>query len=294
VPVRHVAFATGSEEADWIAGEIAARIATGASPGDHAILVRANSDADAILRGLNVAGVPWRFSGISGLYARPEIRVLLSFLRVVGDPDSSVDCTAWRPSDVYGLGGEDLSSLANRARRTNRSLWETLVEVDGQPGLLRLRPETRTSLARLVADLHRYIELGHRRPAGELLYDFLRSSGSLAGLMKAETVAAEEALSNIARFFEIIRAQSDCGRHRAVFLAPHLAPRRGRRRPATADWTRGDAVASASTRPKSWAGRFLVGLGRSLPSPWRRGQPLSDALCGVFSQRPPREEGALR
>ena len=103
--------------------------------------------------------------------------------------------------------------------------------MDGQPGLLRLRPETRTSLARLVADLRRYIELGHRRPAGEVLYDFLRSSGSLARLMAAETAAAEEALSNIARFFEIVRAQSDLlADDRAVFLAPHLADAHRRRR----------------------------------------------------------------
>jgi DNA helicase-2/ATP-dependent DNA helicase PcrA len=291
VPVRHVAFGTGSEEADWIAAEIAARIASGAPPRDHAILIRANSDADAILRSLNLAGVPWRFSGISGLYARPEIRVLLSFLRVVGDPGSSVDVYGLAASDLYGLGGDDLSALANRARRTNRSLWETLSEVDGQPGLLRLRPETRTSLARLVADLHRYIELGHRRPAGELLYDFLRSSGSLARLMKAETVAAEDALSNVARFFEIIRAQSDLlADDRAVFLAPHLATLiDAGDDPATADLDPDADAVTVTTLHKAkgleWPVVFLVGLvdGR-FPARGRREQlAVPDALLrGVF------------
>ena len=28
----------------------------------------------------------WRFSGTSGLYARPEVKLLLSLLRVVADP----------------------------------------------------------------------------------------------------------------------------------------------------------------------------------------------------------------
>jgi DNA helicase-2/ATP-dependent DNA helicase PcrA len=290
-PVRHVAFGTGSEEADWIAGEIAARIVNGASPRDHAILVRANSDADAILRSLNVAAVPWRFSGISGLYARPEIRVLLSFLRVVGDPDSSVDVYGLAASDIYGLGGEDLAALANRARRTNRSLWETLAEVDGQPGLLRLHPETRAALARLVADLHRYVELGHQRPAGELLYDFLRSSGSLARLMTAETAAAEEALSNVARFFEIVRAQSDLlADDRAIFLAPHLATLiDAGDDPATADLDPDADAVSVTTLHKAkgleWPVVFLVGLvdGR-FPARGRREQlAVPDALLrGVF------------
>ena len=76
--VRLEAFATGAEEADWIAGEIGGRIAAGAAPRDHAVLVRTNAEADAILRSLNMAGIPWRFSGTSGLYARPEVRLLLA------------------------------------------------------------------------------------------------------------------------------------------------------------------------------------------------------------------------
>ncbi len=290
-PVRDVAFGTGSEEADWVAAEIATRVATGAAPRDFAILVRANADADAVLRSLNVAGVPWRFSGASGLYARPEIRLLLSFLRAVGDPGSSVDVYGMAASDVYGLGGEDLAALTNRARRTNRSLWETLVEVDGQPGLLRLRPETRTSLARLVADLRRYSELGHRRPAGEVLYDFLRSSGSLSRLMEAGTTAADEALSNIARFFEIVRAQSDLlADDRAVFLAPHLQTLiEAGDDPATADLDPDANAVAVVTVHKAkgleWPVVFLVGLvdGR-FPARGRREQlAVPDALLrGVF------------
>ncbi len=100
-PVRLEVFATGSEEADWIAAEIGRRIEAGAAPRDHAVLVRANGHADPILRALNMAGIPWRFSGTSGLYARPEVRLLLAFLRVVADLGSSVDLYALAASDVY-------------------------------------------------------------------------------------------------------------------------------------------------------------------------------------------------
>ncbi len=290
-PVRHLAFGTGSEEADWVASEIAARVAAGAAPRDFAVLVRANADADPVLRSLNLAGVPWRFSGASGLYARPEIRLLLAFLRAVGDPGSSVDVYGLAASDVYGMGGEDLAALANRARRTHRSLWETLVEVEGQPGLLRIRPDTRTSLARLVADLRRYSELGHQRPAGEVLYDFLRSSGSLARFMRAGTTAADEALSNIARFFEIVRAQSDVlADDRAVFLAPHLQTLiEAGDDPATADLDpEADAVAVVTVHKAKgleWPVVFLVGLvdGR-FPARGRREQLAvpDELLRGVF------------
>jgi DNA helicase-2/ATP-dependent DNA helicase PcrA len=221
--VRHLMFATGSEEADGVAREIAARISRGSRPRDFAILVRANADADPVLRSLNLAGVAWRFSGTSGLYARPEIRLLLAFLRAIADLSASVDVYALAASDVYGLGGSDLTAIVNSARRRNRSLWEVMEELTRQPGLLRLSPETRATLERLVADLRRYTDLAHERPAGEVLYRFLKESGLLGRLAATDTMAAEEALQNIARFFDIIRAQSDLlPDDRAIFVARHL------------------------------------------------------------------------
>ena len=164
--VRHESFATGSEEADWIAAEIAARVAAGAQPRDHAVLVRTNAGADAILRSLNMVGLPWRFSGTSGLYARPEIRLLLAFLRSIADLSSSVDVYGLAASEVYGLHGPDLTAIMTAARRRSRSLWEILEELDRQPGILRISAESRATAARLVADLRAYSELAHERPAG--------------------------------------------------------------------------------------------------------------------------------
>ncbi len=221
--VRHEAFATGAEEADWIAADIGRRVREGAHPRDMAILVRANAAADPILRSLNLEGIPWRFSGTSGLYARPEVKLLLAFLRAIADPGSSVDVYALAASELYRLGGEDLVAIVNMARRRNRSVWEVLEDLGRQPGILRLSPETRARAATLVEDLRQYVALAHERPAGEVLYAFLRGTGWLKRLAETESVAAEEALSNIARFFDIIRAQSALlADDRAVFVARHL------------------------------------------------------------------------
>ena len=222
-PVRLEAFASGAEESDWIAAEIARRIATGNRPRDMAVLVRANAHADTILRSLNVAGIPWRFSGTSGLYARPEVRRLLSFLRAIADLGSSVDIYALAAGAPYDLGGEDLTAIVTTARRRHRSIWEIVEELDRQPGLLRLAEPTRAGIHRLVEDMRRYVGLAHERPTGEVLYAFLRESGTLSGLAGSDTIGAEEALRNIARFFDIVRAQSALlADDRAAFVAQHL------------------------------------------------------------------------
>jgi ATP-dependent DNA helicase UvrD/PcrA len=221
--VRLETHPSGTDEADRIAAEIAARISRGVPPRDIAVLVRANGHADAILRSLEANGVPWRFSGSAGLYARPEVRRLLAFLRVIADLGSSVDLYAVATAEPYRLGGEDLTAIVTTARRRNRTLWDVLDELDRQPGILRVSPRTRESVHRLVADLRQLSALAHERPAGEVLYAFLRTTGTLGRLAGDETVGAEERLRNIARFFEIVRAQSGLlPDDRAIFLARHL------------------------------------------------------------------------
>jgi DNA helicase-2/ATP-dependent DNA helicase PcrA len=222
-PIRHHAFTTAGEEADWIAGEIRRRVDGGARPRDHAILVRANADADPVLRALNTAALPWRFSGTSGLYARPEVRLLLALLRAVADTSSSVDVFALAASDRYAIPAGDLGEVAGSARRRHRSLFEVLEELEDEPASLRISPRGRPPLAQLTGDLRRYRELAQRRPAGEVLYAFLRDTGWLAELAGATSLAAEEQLANIGRFFDIIRTQSALlADDRAVFLARHL------------------------------------------------------------------------
>jgi DNA helicase-2/ATP-dependent DNA helicase PcrA len=292
-PVRLEAFATGSEEADWIAADIRRRVAEGAAPRDHSVLVRANGHADPILRALNVAGVPWRFSGSSGLYARAEVRLLLAFLRSVADPHSSVDVYGLAASEVYGIDGEDLTGIVNMARRRNRSVWDVLEELEHQPGILRLAPATRHAIDRLVADVRRFAAMANERPAGEVLYAFLRDSGLLSRLAATATTAADEGLGNIARFFDLIRAQSAVlADDRAVFVAQHLQTLiDAGDDPATADLDPdADAVAVLTVHkakglefpvvylPGLVAGRFPGnGRGEPLPLPagLGRGEPVT-------------------
>jgi DNA helicase-2/ATP-dependent DNA helicase PcrA len=221
--VRLETHPSGHDEADRIAAEIADRIGAGTAPRDVAILVRANSHADPILRSLDAAGVPWRFSGTSGLYARPEVRRLLAFLRAIADLGSSVDLYGVAIGEPYHLGGEDLTAIVTSARRRNRTLWDVLEELDRQPGILRISPASRAAVSRLVADLRELSTIAHERPAGEVLYAFLRRSGTLGRLAAEATVGAEEQLRNVARFFDIVRAQSTLlADDRATFLAGHL------------------------------------------------------------------------
>jgi DNA helicase-2/ATP-dependent DNA helicase PcrA len=134
-PPRHLHFDAVSGEADAVARLIAEKIeAGGYAPGDFAILVRSNNDADPFLRALNMRGLPHRFSGSRGLYSREEIKLLTSFLRTVSRFDDSVSLYYLGGSEIYDVAQADLVRLNNFARRRNLCLHDVLELATGVRG----------------------------------------------------------------------------------------------------------------------------------------------------------------
>jgi DNA helicase-2/ATP-dependent DNA helicase PcrA len=204
---QHLHFDTGSQEADEVARMIHDRVAAGTwSYEDVAILVRSNGDADAFLRALNLREVPWTFSGNAGLYGRPEVRLLIAFLRAVAYPDDSVSVHYLASSDIYNVPIVDLTWCATWAERRHRPLFEVLRRVEELPDLRdSLSEEGRFAIHALVADLERFMERARETATGELLYQFLEESGRLHRMSKAESARDEAEVQNISKFFRRIQ-----------------------------------------------------------------------------------------
>jgi DNA helicase II / ATP-dependent DNA helicase PcrA len=201
---QHLAFDTVSSESDQVAELIAEEHGAGRPYRDCAILVRANHDADAFLRALNLRGIPWTFSGNAGLYGRPEIRLLIAFLRSVAHPDDSVSLHYLASSDIYQVPIFDLTECATYADRKHRWLFHVLREV---PSDVAVGEEGAGAIQRLVADLERYMELARETPTGELLYQFLVDSGLMTRYAKAPAEQEQE-VQNVSKFFARIRDAS--------------------------------------------------------------------------------------
>ncbi len=209
-PPRHLHSDTVSSEADSVARLIAGRVEAGAwAYRDVAILVRANRDADPFLRAMNLLGIPWRFSGNQGLYARPEVRLLIAFLRVVADPEDTVSLYYLAGSELYEMDDWQLARCASAAKRANRSLRWIFENAESVPTLDDLDATLRAMADRLVKDLREYVTLARERSTGEVLYQFLMKSGLLKRLSAAGTAAADARVGNIARFFEIVHRFAD-------------------------------------------------------------------------------------
>jgi DNA helicase-2/ATP-dependent DNA helicase PcrA len=222
-PVRHLGFDTASAEADGVAALVEERLARGLRPRDVAILVRSNDDADAFLRALNMKGIPHRFTGSRGLYAREEVRLLVAFLRSLAHPDDSVSLFYLAASEAYLVPGPELLRLNRYATRKNRPLLEVLRTLGENEELAGVGGAAREAAARLVADLDRAAADVPRLRTGEVLYRFLQSSGLLARLAREATAASEARVKNVARFFDVVKAYGDVAEHdRVPAFVAHL------------------------------------------------------------------------
>jgi DNA helicase-2/ATP-dependent DNA helicase PcrA len=211
----HRHFETGTQEADAVAELIRERVAAGVwKPDDVAILVRSNDDADQFLRSLNLKGVPWTFSGNSGLYGRPEIRLLIAFLRSLVHTDESVSLHYLASSDLYDVPIVDLTRCSTHADRRHVHLFDVLRRT---AEIRELRDEIgeagHAAIRHLVADLERYMELAREVPTGEVLYQFIKDSGWLTRMYRAETARDVAETKNVAKFFDRVRSASQALRY---------------------------------------------------------------------------------
>ncbi len=221
--VRHLHFDTVSSESDGVAALVTERLARGLRPRDFAILVRSNADAEPFLRALNVKGVPHRFTGSRGLYEREEVRLLVSFLRALANPDDSVSLFYLAASEVYRLPEIDLLRLNHWARRKTRPLLEVLRGLPANQDLASVSQEARAAAARLVGDLERAARELPRLRTGELLYKWLQVTGWLAFLSDPARPENEARVRNIARFFETVKGYGDVAEHdRVPAFVAHL------------------------------------------------------------------------
>lgn len=132
---------TEAAEAAFIAGRIRELMAAGftvqengaerpARYGDFCILLRsANSYAHAYAEGLQRAGVPARASVSGGFFEAREVGAVLSFLRVIDNPNQDIPLLSVLMSPVYGFTPDDM--LALRKNNTKSPLYTLLLQAGG-------------------------------------------------------------------------------------------------------------------------------------------------------------------
>ncbi len=163
-------------ELSWVADALAdrwhAKVDAGAPPPTAAVLVRRRADMAPLAAALRGRGLPVEVVGRGGLLAEPEVRDLVSALRLVADPLAGTAAVRLLTGARWRLGVADLAALWRRAKELARPLEVPAARAPASgPGspVAGAVPGEHAEQAGLVDALddpgprERYSEVGHRR-----------------------------------------------------------------------------------------------------------------------------------
>ncbi|GHV96058.1 DNA helicase [Spirochaetia bacterium] len=130
-----------SAEADFIASQIRhIMIMESRKYHDFGVLTRTNSLARNIEEAFLAEDIPYKVSGGTSFFQRKEIKDIISYLRVIANPDDDVSLLRVINTPRRGIGKTTVASLSDLARKNHSSIWDALARLNnarsgGQQGL---------------------------------------------------------------------------------------------------------------------------------------------------------------
>lgn len=203
--VVHHTFATGSDEADAVAAEIADALESGARrPSEFAVLARTHGQLQPFALALRARGVPFQRRSTRGLYARPEVQLCLNLLRTLADPADGAATFGVLGDPLFGLDPLDLLTLNAAARRSSRTLLQISRAALAAPPE-DMGEDSLEALSRFFALWDSLATMAARRPTSEVLYAFVTESGFLGRLSQDDSAEAAERVQNLNKLFGIVQ-----------------------------------------------------------------------------------------
>lgn len=164
---------------------------------DIAVLIRKNNQAKQIANTLLRSKIPYVISESQSLFDQPEIRLLINFIHIVNNPNSSSSLYGLLVSDISNCDLGQIAYFSGKAKQSNLSLEKYLKET---------QEELPTSINSLLSLIEKYRIEARAQNAGSLVYQFIKETRYLRDLVKKsqENALYAQKIANITQFFVII------------------------------------------------------------------------------------------
>ena len=130
-------FMNAFEEAEYVAGDIRAKVREGAEYSDFAVLYRTNAQSRLFEEKFLMANIPYRLVGGLNFYSRKEIKDLLAYLKTIDNARDDLAVRRIINVPKRGIGAASLNKAADYAEAQGISLYEAMRRADEVPGLAR-------------------------------------------------------------------------------------------------------------------------------------------------------------
>ncbi len=193
-------------EALWVAGRIAAMLEEGAPvrdggalrpvrPSDIAVLLRTRDPISVYSRTLRRAGIPVASGGGEKLFETPEVKMLVSLLRVLSNPHQDIPLLAVLCSPVFRLTNSQLAEI--RAGSREKRFYDAMRQCD--------QPWCR----RAVERLEELRAMAQRVSADTLVWSLLHETGLLAACSAMDQ--GQQRRENLMEIYELARKGASGG-----------------------------------------------------------------------------------
>lgn len=185
---------TGSEEADYVANDIARRVRGGAyTYRDNAVLYRTNAQSRLFEERFVAENIPYKIVGGVNFYARKEIKDLLCYLKTI---DNGLDDLAVRRIinvPKRGIGATTIGRVAAYAAEQEISFFQALRMAGEIPGIGKAEAKLRPFVL-FIQSMRAKAEI---LSVAELLRDIIETTGYVKELEAENTDEANARIENI-------------------------------------------------------------------------------------------------
>ncbi len=186
---------------------------------DFAILCRANNHADPFIRTLVFKGIPYQFLGPNMLFKQPEVKDLIAYLKFLNNTSDNISLYRVLSMKIFDIDGYDLKLLVDFSKNCNLSLFQSLevylsyfiaqYKKEGFENYYKylplLKKDSQEKLRKFFEMTKKHFELLKKNTPGEILYNFLETTGYLKKLSDFQTDKDEKIALNISKFFQRLK-----------------------------------------------------------------------------------------
>jgi len=167
---------------------------------DFAILVRANETAKSFCTILDVAGLPYQFLSSRGLYSKPIIIDVVSYLKLLDDYHESIAMFRILSLSIFEFSHAELVNFNYLAKKKSWSLYSVIKSAGGKLG-----EEVQKKIAKVLKLIDKHTAMAKIKNASEIIVDFLESSGYLKYLVEKDEQKGRESIQYLNNFIKRVK-----------------------------------------------------------------------------------------
>jgi DNA helicase-2/ATP-dependent DNA helicase PcrA len=194
------------DEASFVAEEVDRLKDDGVRPGDVAVFYRTNAQSRALEEVFVRAGLPYKVVGGTRFYERKEVKDALAYLRVLVNPDDTVNLRRILNVPKRGIGDRAEGAIAALAERDRISFGAALARAQEAPGIATRSLTQVKAFARLMEELRTLVEGG--TDAGTVLEAVLEQTGYIDELRASHDPQDETRVENLAELVAVAQEYS--------------------------------------------------------------------------------------